>query len=125
MLLTDDSLFEIPPFEAPYLGGVFHLRQKGGALCGIVLDSDDKPVENAAACLYRMLSDGRLKPEACVFSDRGGRFLLGPICGGESYYLKIDGCDEARFYPIGQEEAERDSPAVYQKYRDVYNHEEG
>lgn len=119
--MTDNSLFEIPCFEGPYLGGVFHLSEKSGALCGLLLSDGDAPADNIPACLYRMLSDGRLKPEACAFSDEGGRFLLGPIRGGETYYLKIEGCGDARFYPIPQGETERDSPAAYQKYRNIYN----
>lgn len=119
--MTDHSLIEIPSFEGPYLGGVFHLGEGGGALCGLLLDAGENPVENTPACLYRLLPDGRLQPESCACSDRGGRFLLGPIRGGETYYLKIEGCDNARFYPIHREEAERDSPAAYQKYRKVYN----
>lgn len=121
--MQDNSVFKIPSFDGSFINGVFRIGgEEAKALCGLIVDETKQPVKQAAACLYKWNVDGGLEPVACTFSDEGGRFLLGPLSGDDTYYVKVDMCVSCEFSPdiLGERYKERDSPERYEKYKDVY-----
>lgn len=113
--------FEIPETDGRLISGVFHIeRQPHGALCGLVLDGEDRPACGVCAVLFEW--DGaQERPVAHAFTDERGRFVFAPLKAGLRYTVRLwvgegaSGVDQPQTACI-----ERDSPQAYAQYKELY-----
>ena len=109
--------FNIPDSNGRLVNGLFCINEEpDGALCGTVLDMEDKPIPDVTAILFEY-REGESCPVAYAFTDNEGRFIFGPLKKGAKYTVRLW---SGRNILSDNREAERDTEELYEKYKGLY-----
>lgn len=87
--MTGYAKFYFKPSEGEQIETIVHTEiDKRTAICGTVLDKDDKPVENALVLLFRSSEEGE-ELVFRIFTDKAGYFVFGPLESNVLHLIKI------------------------------------
>lgn len=83
------SVCSICPRENEQIDAVIKVdRERRSVIYGTVVDENNRPVADAVVKLLQV-TDRKIVPITHTFTDQYGQFLLGPLCPGQRYMLKI------------------------------------
>ncbi len=59
------------------------------AICGVVRDTEGRPVPDALCMLFSVGGSDALAPAGQGFTDDAGQFVFGPLTAGQLYMIKV------------------------------------